>query len=110
MSRHGYPICFLDRQVLLGILFKNLGAGQNRVHTNKKVTHVKHLPEKVQVHCADQSVFEGDIVVGADGVRSTIRQEMWNHMDSVLSGHAATERARTFGIILSHSLRILTHI
>lgn len=56
---------------------------------------MEHLSDKVQVHCKDQSVFEGDIVVGADGVRSTIRQEMWRHMDSVVPEQAKKERART---------------
>lgn len=48
---------------------------------NSKVIKVEHLPEKVLVHCEDQSVYEGDVVIGADGVRSTVRQEMWNYME-----------------------------
>ncbi|OQD88432.1 hypothetical protein PENANT_c004G10399 [Penicillium antarcticum] len=93
-QRHGYPITFLDRQILLDILYRNLKDGDRRVHTNKRVTKVEHFSEKVRIHCADQSVFEGDMVVGADGVRSTVRREMWDYMDSMALGkQAAEERA-----------------
>ncbi|KAK1142482.1 hypothetical protein N8T08_007844 [Aspergillus melleus] len=82
-KRHGYPTAFLDRQILLDILYKHLGCDQGKVHLNKKVTRVEHLPIKVRVHCADDTVFEGDIAVGADGVRSKVRQEMWRYMESI---------------------------
>ena len=81
--RYGYASAFFDRQLFLEILYTKLGENQDRVHTSKKVVKVEHLPTKVLVHCADQSVIEGDIVVGADGVRSTVRQEMWRHMESI---------------------------
>ncbi|CAG7925580.1 unnamed protein product [Penicillium olsonii] len=91
-ERHGFAVSFLDRQTLLEILSEDLKLG-DQIQTNKRVTKVEHLPEKVRVHCTDQSVFEGDIVVGADGVRSTIRQEMWRHMDSIIPGQAREDRA-----------------
>ncbi|KAE8311544.1 hypothetical protein BDV41DRAFT_565685 [Aspergillus transmontanensis] len=82
-TRNGYPVTFLDRQVILRILFSQLGEHQNRVHLNKKVVRVENLPNKVMVHCGDGSAFEGDLVVGADGVRSTVREEIWRHMESL---------------------------
>ncbi|KAE8414376.1 hypothetical protein BDV36DRAFT_303484 [Aspergillus pseudocaelatus] len=81
-QRHGYPTAFLDRQILLAILYEHLKDRRDRVLVNKKVTKVEHLPEKVVVHCADDSIFEGDVVVGADGVRSTVREQMWHYMES----------------------------
>ncbi|GLA28301.1 hypothetical protein AnigIFM63326_005872 [Aspergillus niger] len=88
-ERHGYPIAFLDRQILLGILYEGLGNRRHRVMVNKKVTEIEHHPEKVVVHCADQTVYEGDLVVGADGVRSTVRRQMWQYMESRGMGHEA---------------------
>ncbi|KAJ5759561.1 hypothetical protein N7520_006717 [Penicillium odoratum] len=82
-ERHGYPLSFFDRRTLLEILYDRLGESQHRIHTNKKVVKVDHFPTKVLIHCDDQSVVEGDIVVGADGVRSTVRQQMWDHMESI---------------------------
>ncbi|KAB8223455.1 hypothetical protein BDV33DRAFT_188834 [Aspergillus novoparasiticus] len=72
-DRNGYPVTFLDRQVILRILFSHLGEHQNRVHLNKKVVRVENLPNKVMVYCGD----------GADGVRNTVRKEIWRHMESL---------------------------
>ncbi|KAF9888028.1 hypothetical protein FE257_009418 [Aspergillus nanangensis] len=84
-ERHGYPTAFLDRQILLGLLYAHLGDQQKHILVNKKVTQVDHLPHKVIVHCADQATFEGDLIVGADGVHSTVRQQMWSYMESSAS-------------------------
>lgn len=35
--------------------------------------------DQVTVRTQDGSVYTGDIVVGADGVHSTVRQEMWRN-------------------------------
>ncbi|KGO40828.1 Monooxygenase, FAD-binding [Penicillium expansum] len=81
-KQHGYPIAFLPRRMLLKILLKHLGDRQDDVVPNKKVIRVDHYPSHVIVHCADGSSFEGDMVVGADGVRSVVRQSMWDYMES----------------------------
>ncbi|KAB8202351.1 monooxygenase [Aspergillus parasiticus] len=81
-KRHGYPIAFIDRQVVLKVLYDHLAQHQGRVLTSKKVVKVEDLRGKVKVHCQDHSVFDGDLVVGADGVRSIVRQQMWDYMDS----------------------------
>ncbi|RAL06808.1 FAD-dependent oxidoreductase [Aspergillus homomorphus CBS 101889] len=94
-ERHGYPGTILDRQEVLAILYEHLGSAQNWVYLNKRVTEVEHQPEKVFVHCGDVSNFEGDLVVGADGVRSTIRHRMWDYMETRgLISEAAEERTR----------------
>ncbi|KAL4946754.1 hypothetical protein BDV06DRAFT_229653 [Aspergillus oleicola] len=94
-ERHGYPIAFVDRQLVLEVLHKHLGPGQERVLTNKKVVRVDHHPDGVKVHCSDQSVFEGDLIVGADGVRSVVRRQMWEYMESKgLEKEVAEERQR----------------
>ncbi|EKV12627.1 Monooxygenase, FAD-binding [Penicillium digitatum] len=93
-KRHGYPVAFLPRQTLLKILFKHLGDRQDVVLPNKKVIRVEHHPSHVVVHCADGSSYEGDMVVGADGVRSVVRQSMWDYMESKgLKSEAQKERS-----------------
>jgi 2-polyprenyl-6-methoxyphenol hydroxylase-like FAD-dependent oxidoreductase len=48
---------------------------------NKQVSKIEHTLEGVTVFCTDDSVYKGDIAVGADGVHSIVRYEMWRHMD-----------------------------
>jgi 2-polyprenyl-6-methoxyphenol hydroxylase-like FAD-dependent oxidoreductase len=76
----GYPQIFIDRQVALQILYNNLKS-QERVLTNKRVCRVEHEPEGVKFYTKDGSTYTGDFVVGADGVHSAVRQEMWRIAD-----------------------------
>ncbi|KAK1637694.1 FAD binding domain-containing protein [Colletotrichum phormii] len=75
-ARLGYPSIFIDRQMLLQVLYDNL-KNKDRVIPEKRVEKVELLKEGVRLHTKDGSVFEGDIVVGADGIHSTVREEMW---------------------------------
>ncbi|KAJ5613840.1 monooxygenase [Penicillium herquei] len=81
-ERHGYPTTFLDRQTLLEILYTHLGGNQEKVLTGKRVIQVDHHDTGVVAHCKDGTSYEGDLIVGADGVHSTVRKLMWNYMDS----------------------------
>lgn len=71
----------MDRQHVLEKLYYKLEDRRDSVLVNKKTVNVENLPDGVRVHCADGSVYEGDLVVGADGVRSTVRQAMWKGME-----------------------------
>ncbi|KAJ6020673.1 monooxygenase [Penicillium herquei] len=82
MERHGYPIAFLDRQTLLQILYAHLQGDQGKVLTSKRVINLEQFPTHVVAHCKDGSSYEGDLVIGADGVHSTIRNLMWNYMEA----------------------------
>jgi len=64
---------------------------KSRVLLNKRVQKIDHRCDKVTVHCEDGSSFEGDIVVGADGVFSKIRQEMWRIADQEEPGAVPEE-------------------
>ncbi|KAF6803744.1 FAD binding domain protein [Colletotrichum sojae] len=72
----GYPSIFIDRQMLLQVLYDNLKY-KDRVLTKKRVSRVDLAKGGVQVHTDDGSIFEGDIIVGADGIHSAVRSEMW---------------------------------
>lgn len=62
--------------MLLQILHGNL-KHKDRVLTKKRVTGVELTTNGVRALTQDGSVYEGDIVVGADGIHSAVRDEMW---------------------------------
>ncbi|TDZ19491.1 FAD-dependent monooxygenase andE [Colletotrichum orbiculare MAFF 240422] len=82
-KRTGYPSIFIDRQMLLQVLYDNL-KNKDKVLTKKRVSKVDMVKGGVQVHTEDGDLFEGDIVVGADGIHSAVRDEMWRvgHQES----------------------------
>ncbi|KAH8774743.1 FAD binding domain-containing protein [Diaporthe sp. PMI_573] len=75
-SLTGYPSTFIDRQMLLQVLYEHI-RHKERVLTEKRVSGVQMDDSGVTVKTHDGSTYTGDILIGADGVRSTIRQEMW---------------------------------
>lgn len=69
-------MAFLDRQKLLDILYRNYPDKINII-TGTKVTEVRKVDNGVCVSTDDGTLYHGDLVVGADGVHSRMRSEMW---------------------------------
>ena len=84
---------FLDRQQLLQAMASCIFHPE-KIHLRKRVIQVDHMDERVIVHCSDGSQYEGDIIVGADGVHSLIRQEMWRASEAVQPGFVS-EKEKT---------------
>ncbi|KAF3802821.1 FAD-dependent monooxygenase andE [Colletotrichum gloeosporioides] len=74
----GYPMIFIDRQMLIQVLYSNLKY-KEKVLTSKRAVSVDIMESSAQVTTKDGHVFSGDIVVGADGIHSTVRKEMWRN-------------------------------
>ncbi|KAH7087118.1 hypothetical protein FB567DRAFT_629141 [Paraphoma chrysanthemicola] len=75
-QRIGYPQIFIDRQAVLQVLYDSLKF-KDRIFTNKRVNRIEHGDDCVKVFTQDGSMYSGDFVIGADGIHSTVRQEMW---------------------------------
>ncbi|KAI8661051.1 FAD-binding-3 domain-containing protein [Fusarium keratoplasticum] len=75
IDRHGYPMIFLDRQTLIQTLYDNI-RDKSKIVANKRVTTVNLGENGVTVLASDASMFQGDILIGADGIHSTVRGEM----------------------------------
>ncbi|PFH59493.1 hypothetical protein XA68_12253 [Ophiocordyceps unilateralis] len=77
-SRFGYPLAFLERQRFLEILYEKL-EGKKHVHTGQRVVRVDDEGDRAVVRTADGKEHFGHLVVGADGVHSIVRSEIWRH-------------------------------
>jgi len=72
------PSILIERQSCVNFLYDNL-PDKSKVLTSKKVTRIEHTETGVRVHLADGTVEEGDMVIGADGVHSIARTQMWDY-------------------------------
>ncbi|KAL0256828.1 hypothetical protein SLS55_007637 [Diplodia seriata] len=63
---------------LVQMLYDHI-ADKSKIHagSGNKVRRVEHRDDCIELHTADGAVIRGDLVVGCDGVHSTIRSEMW---------------------------------
>ncbi|KAF9425320.1 hypothetical protein BGZ76_003320 [Entomortierella beljakovae] len=76
----GYPAVILDRPAFYDCLLKNIP--KEKVLYGKKVTEVEQDSKSATVRCEDGSSYTGDIVVGADGAYSIVRQLMYKELAS----------------------------
>lgn len=69
---------FIDRQMLLQVLYNNL-KHKKRVLTSHRVVSVDFTQSGVRATTKDNNIYEGDLIVGADGIHSTVRRELWRN-------------------------------
>jgi 2-polyprenyl-6-methoxyphenol hydroxylase-like FAD-dependent oxidoreductase len=81
----------LQRCDLLKVLSSTVH-DQSTVHTSKRVYAIDHHDMGVVVHCEDGTEYSGDIVVGADGIRSTVRFLMQQHIETTRPGVIEKDR------------------
>lgn len=74
------PSVLTDRQTLVRHLYDNL-ADKSTVRTSSRVSQIEHTENGVRVHLADGSVEEGDMVIGADGVHSVVKEQIWKYAE-----------------------------
>ncbi|KAB2573273.1 FAD binding domain containing protein [Lasiodiplodia theobromae] len=86
IARHGYDPVFIDRQMAIQVFYDHL-QNKSKVLTDKRVASVKQLKDGIEVTTKDGSTYTGDILVGADGVHSTVRKEMWRLADELSPGY-----------------------
>ncbi|KAJ4993560.1 FAD binding domain protein [Stagonosporopsis vannaccii] len=85
-KRLGYEPIFVDRQMIIQILYDNL-RDKSKVLTNKGIAKIKQSTGKVEVVTENGDTFHGDVLIGADGIHSTVRREMWRLADQETPGY-----------------------
>ncbi|KAF9974495.1 hypothetical protein BGZ73_002091 [Actinomortierella ambigua] len=78
-ERYGYYTRMLSRPTLYNILLRRIP--KDKILLGKRVVGVEQTEVRAMVRCADQSVFEADIVVGADGAYSAVRQNIFRDLE-----------------------------
>ncbi|KAL4935943.1 hypothetical protein BDV06DRAFT_217044 [Aspergillus oleicola] len=88
LERFGYPLSILTRCQLLEVLSASL-QDLSKVKTGSKAVRIQpgETPNTaITVYTDDGQHYSGDVVVGADGVHSLARSEMWRLAHSQCAG------------------------
>ncbi|KAI1302182.1 hypothetical protein EDD11_005648 [Mortierella claussenii] len=75
----GYDNILFARPRLFEILRKQIPPA--KISLGKKVLRTDEKDNRVQIYCSDNTTCEGDILVGADGAYSGVRQSLYKRLD-----------------------------
>ncbi|KAL2793257.1 hypothetical protein BJX66DRAFT_339010 [Aspergillus keveii] len=75
-ERFGYGFVMVERQTLLECLYEN-SPDKTKIHVSKAVVEIQQTDAGISVTTQDGTIYTGSLVVGADGVHSRVRSEMW---------------------------------
>jgi len=106
--------------MVLQVLYDQI-KDKSKILTQKRVVKVDVHDKGVKAITQDGSVYTGDIIVGADGIHSTVREEMWRIANTLTPGYIpSSERTgeddfiRIFYIglipLFSHALYLFLHL
>ncbi|MET7418458.1 FAD-dependent monooxygenase [Dactylosporangium sp. NPDC005555] len=85
-GRFGAPFLGLHRADLHQVLLDAFRAGGGQVHLGKRCVTIDETPDEVGLTFADGTSVHADVVIGADGVRSTVRQHVAGPDEAVFAG------------------------
>ena len=90
-ARYGAPYATLHRADLQQLLFDAVTSAGIEPRLSCRVARVTSSTESVQLHIASpgDSPVQGDLLAGADGLWSSVRQEVWGDAAPAPTGHLA---------------------
>lgn len=71
--------------MVLQVLHENI-KDKTKILTKKRVERVEVTDHGVVVTTSDKSSYKGDILIGADGIHSNVRGEMWRLANEMSPG------------------------
>ncbi|KAG0020492.1 hypothetical protein BGZ81_009313 [Podila clonocystis] len=75
----GYDTVFFWRPALHEWLLSKIPP--SKLHMGKKILAVQQSEEGVKMRCSDNTGYTGDILIGADGAYSGVRQSLYKQLD-----------------------------
>lgn len=93
-ERYGAPTVIAHRAELLDVLIKALPA--DRVHVNAELLRFEDDGEEIAAHFADGTVERAAVLIGADGVRSTVRGQIFPTVRPTYAGYTAWRAVAQF--------------
>ncbi|KAF9365294.1 hypothetical protein BGX34_010600 [Mortierella sp. NVP85] len=97
----GYDTLVTSRPQFYALLSSHVPA--ERIHMNKQVVAFTQDAESVTITCADGSSYTGDILIGADGAYSNIRQILY----SQLKQEGILPKVDEEGELISHYMSVM---
>ena len=85
LGKFDVPALCTRRSDLLAALLSALP--RENIRLGREFTHLEQLKSKVRIHFAVGSVEEHDAVIGADGMRSRVRAQLFGISDPVYRGY-----------------------
>ena len=91
LDRYRYPYFVVHRGDLLNIEVEACRAASNLItlESHKEAVSIEDLGDGARVQCADGSVYECDVLIGADGLWSATRKVVHDDGDAICAEHVA---------------------
>lgn len=87
---HGQPYNQIHRADLHEIIAaKAMSLKSGLIHLNHRATHFVETADGVALHFANGHVARGDLLVGADGLKSVVRKQMFGDQPATYTGDGA---------------------
>ncbi|KAF9128796.1 hypothetical protein BGW39_004754 [Mortierella sp. 14UC] len=82
IKRYGGENRIIARPTLYDLFLRQIP--RERIHFGKKILSTQQGGNGVIIRCSDRSEYEGDILVGADGAHSAVRQNLYAQLKKEL--------------------------
>lgn len=84
----------MERRNFLRIVHEQL-PDKSRIRTGKRVVDVVDNEDGVSVKLDDGTTEEGDVLIGCDGVHSTVRELMWRNANLTTPDYISTNEKKS---------------
>ncbi len=99
-QRHGAPYLCIHRADLHGLLHATLDPAWVTLHLNRTLTRAQAGDGTVvQVTDADERILQAGVLIGADGLWSRVRQNVWGDGEPTPTGHWAYRSLLPMGLL-----------